>query len=242
MKLAKKWMVGLSAIGLTIGLTACGNDDTKSPNEGDYTLSDVLNSKKEYEIVVTDNNSDQDGHVVWGGYIGKGKIKGVFLDGMNYDYGYNELKELSNEKFKESLLDMGKEYMKGKAPSSLVTKEGSIDLFTNLGNEADESTPKGKADAVSLNAKFNNKSEKEKVEYKGLEDSINEPNYTKVSEKSKENKWATINAGNQTSSDDYEDYAMHIKLGEGKDVNLKLDNVKETKDKHKNVKINDYGN
>lgn len=238
MKLAKKWMVGLSAIGLTIGLTACGNDDTKSPNEGDYTLSDVLNSKKEYEVVVTDKDNEEDGHVVWGGFIGKGNIEGVFLDGTMYDFGYNELKNLSKDEFEESLNDMGKDYMSGKFPRQLVTAKGTTELLTNVGNEGDEKTPKGKADAVSLNLKFNKKEDEDS----GLKKSVSDPNYTKVSKKSENSEWATIEAGNQTVSDDYEDYAMHIKLGKGKDVNLKLDNVKETKDKHKNVKINDYGN
>lgn len=237
MKLAKKWMVGLSAIGLAVGLTACGNDN-KQPNEGDYTLSDVLNSKEKYEIVVTDNDSEEEGHVVWGGFIGKGDIEGVYLDGTMYDFGYKELKNLSRDEFEKSLNDMGKDYMSGRFPRSLVTTKGSSELLTNLGDEGGENTPKGKADAVSLNMKFQNK----KDEDSGLQKGVSEPNYTKVVEKEKDSEWATIKAGNQTVNDDYENYEMHIKLGKGKDFNLKLDDIEETKDKHKNVKIEDYGN
>lgn len=238
MKLAKKCVVGLSTIGLTIGLTACGSDENKEPNEGDITLSDVLNSDEQYEVVVTDNNSEDKGHVVWGGFIGDNKIKGVYLDGTDYGYGYDELKKLSQDEYEQSLKDMGEAHMGGEHPRKLIDMTANVELLTNLGDEGDEETKKGKADAVSFESKSVNKDDKDK----GLDAVINEPNYTNVTEKSKESEWSTIKAGNQTVNSDYEDYEMHIKTGEGKKFNLKLDDVEETKDKYDNVSINDYEN
>lgn len=241
MKLAKKCVVGLSTIGLTIGLTACGSDENKEPNEGDITVSDVLNSDEQYEIVVTDSSNEDKGHVVWGGFIGDNKIKAVYLDGTDYGYGYNELKKLSQDEYEQSLKDMGQEYMGGKAPSSMITAKGNAELLTNLGDEGNEETKKGKADAVSLKAN-SPKFTEEKVEYSGLKKSINDANYTNVTKKEKDDEWSTIKAGNQTVNSDYEDYEMHIKTGEGKKFNLKLDDVNETKDKYDNVQIKDYEN
>lgn len=231
MKLAKKWMVGLSAIGLTVGLTACGNEESKDPNEGDYTLSDVVNSKEEYEIVVTNNSDDEeDGHVVWGGFIGKGKIKGVYLDATDYGFGYNDLKKLSTNEFKESLNDMGADYMNGDSPRSLVTTKGNSIVYTDVG---DDGNSEGKADAVGLDLKFSNKDDVDN----GLKEAVTEPTYSEVVKKDKSNEWATIKSGYQAMNDDYDNYEMHIQLGEGKDANLKLENIQETKDKYENVKI-----
>lgn len=232
MKLAKKWMVGLSAIGLTVGLTACGNEESKDPNEGDYTLSDVLNSKESYEVVVTDDDSEEDGHVVWGGFIGKGNIEGVYLDATDYGFGYNELKKLSTKEFKESLNDMGNDYMSGKFPRSLVTTKGSVSLIENI----NEDNSKDKADAVAMNVKFANKDDEDS----GLEKGISKPYYSDIYEKEKDSEWTTIKADSTATEDEYDNYKMHIRLGGGKNFNLKLDNIEETKDKYNNVKVEEY--
>ena len=79
MKILKKCVLGSIAIGLSLSLVACNNGGSDNNNENTVSLSNVLNSKKMLPIVVT-----HDKQVSWAGYIGKGKIKAMYLDGTVY--------------------------------------------------------------------------------------------------------------------------------------------------------------
>lgn len=125
---------------------------------------------------------------------------------------------------------MGADYMNGDSPRSLVTTKGNSIVYTDVG---DDGNSEEKADAVGLDLKFSNKDDVDN----GLKEAVTEPTYSEVVKKDKSNEWATIKAGYQAMNDDYDNYEMHIQLGEGKDANLKLDNIQETKDKYENVKI-----
>lgn len=219
MKNIKKYILGIILIGLTIALAACGN---QSKNEGNYTVSDVLNSKKMFPIIVTDskNESEKD-HVVWAGYIGKGKIKAMHLDGMNYDFGYKDLKKLSDEKYNESLIDMGKDYEP--TESEYVTARANNKLITNSNGKDDT------AKAINLNFM----KEGNDASYSGVKNAINEAIYSKVTEKKDKDKWSTIKS--EQSDTDTSGFEMHIKLGEAN--NLKLEDVKEAQKKYDNVEI-----
>lgn len=215
MKTFKKCMMVIGALALTASLSACGNNDS-----GNYTVSDALNSNKMLPIVVTDNNKDYKDHVVWAGYIGKGKVKAMFLDGMIYDFGYKDLKKLSNEKYNRSLKDMGNDYD--------PVKRKYVTSKTNAILKSDESSDSSKAEAVSLDFK-NNDSDPAISSVKGV---VSDPVYSKVGKKSNNNdEWATIKS--TENGTDYEDCQMHIKVGKG--TNLKLEDIEKTTDNYDNV-------
>lgn len=224
MKNIKKYILGIILIGLTIALAACGNENK---NEGNYTVSDVLNAKKTVPIIVTDSKDEsEDDHVVWAGFIGQGKVKAMFLDGTNYDFGYKDLKKLSDEKYNESLIDMGKDYEPN--PFKYVTAKSKTVLKPNWKSEDND---EDKAEAVTL--KFTKKGNDSR--YGGVRDAMNNAVYSKVVEKEDDDKWATIKS--EQSDSDTSGYEMHIKLGEGKENNLKLEDVKETKKKYNNIEV-----
>lgn len=226
MKIFKKCAMGLSAVAVTLSLSACGNS-SGNENEGEYGVSNVLNSKEMLPVVVTNNNDESEkDHVVWAGFIGKGKVKAMYLDGMMYDYGYHDLKKLDNKGFNESVVDMGKDF--DPTPREYVSSKTDVNLNT-------DSEEDNKASDISL--EFLNNSEDAKVS--SVKDVVSEPVYSVVKEKDKDDEWATIKS---TETDtDYSGYEMHIKLGKGKKANLKLDDIKDAEKDYDNVKVNDEG-
>jgi hypothetical protein len=229
MKNIKKLLLAIFVLGLTVALAACGNN---KKDEGDYTVSNVLNAKKMVPVVVTNSkDGDEKDHVVWAGYMGQGKVKAMFLDGMLYDYGYKDLKKLSDEKYNRSLIDMGKDYKP--TPFKYVTSKGKTILKTNYKTEDNN---KNKAEAVTL--KFMKKGK----QHGGIRDAMNKAVYSKVAKKDKDDEWATIKSEQKDSEGndvDTSGYEMHIKLGKGNAHNLKLEDAKETKKNYDNVEVDD---
>lgn len=228
MKIFKKCAMGLSAVAVTLSLSACGNS-SGNENEGEYGVSNVLNSKEMLPVVVTDseNEGDKD-HLVWAGFIGQGKIKAMHLDGMVYDFGYKDLKKLNNKKFNSSLIDMGKDYEP--TESKYVTAKAETILKTNWKSTDND---EDKTEAVGM--KFLKSGDG--ASYSGVKDSINNAVFSNVSEKENDDEWATIKSGETDT--DYSGYEMHIKLGKGKKANLKLDDPKKAEKDYDNVKIDD---
>lgn len=217
-------MLGFLVICLSLLLAACGN---QNKNEGKYSVSDVLNGRKMVPIIVTDEKDQTEkDHVIWAGYIGKGKIKAMYLDGMNYHFGFKDLKKLSDEKYNQSLIDMGKD--KEPTPSDYVTARGKNVLMTNWYSKDNDDN---KAEAINL--KFMKKGDD--VSYSGVKKSINDAIYSHIKEKEDGDEWATILSGQDDG--DTSGYQMHIKLGEGKDNNLRLEDAKEASDKYDNVEV-----
>lgn len=225
MKIIKKCALGLSAIGLTLSLSACGNDK-ENENEGEIGVSNVLNSKEMLPIVVTDSENEA---VAWAGYIGQGKVKAMYLDGMAYDFGYKDLKKLSNKGFNNSVVDMGKDFEP--KPRNYVTSKTNVQLYTGS-----ESTDENKAEEVSLD--FLNDDEDPKVS--SVSDIVSKPVYSKVAEKDEDDEWATIKAIQSDDDVNYNGYDMHIKLGSDKHSNLKLEDAEKASKDYDNVKVDEF--
>lgn len=230
----KKCLAGVSTLDLALSLAACNNKDEQIRGKG-YTLSDIVNSKEKHQIIVTNKDSSEDDdhendHVVWAGFIGKGKIEGIYLDGMIYDYGYKDMKKQSNQELRENLTDMGEDYDVGDEKSTFTTVQVGTKLYTDLDDYSANPDNDDLADVVSLNAKFKNHGQ-----FKfgsGLTDSVSEPTYNRVQQEFNK-KWITYTASEGTP--DKENYQMHIKMGE---TNMKpqIENVKDTLKKYNNAK------
>lgn len=230
MKIIKKCLLGITAVGLTLSLSACGK---KNDNEGNVTVSNALNSKEMLPVVVTESkDGSQKNHVAWAGYIGQGKVKAMFLDGTNYNYDYKDLKKLNDEDFNESLKDMGKDYFDGRFPQKYVTSQTDVVLKTNYKSSDNDDN---KTEAVSL--KFDKHDNDKK--HPGLKKAINNPIYSKVTEKKKDDEWATIKSEETEEDSDYSGYEMHIKLGKDPRSNFKLEDAKKATKDYDNVKIDD---
>ncbi|PTL07590.1 hypothetical protein BUZ15_07070 [Staphylococcus gallinarum] len=82
-------MVGLAAISLTFTISGCSGYSKSN----DMAVSDALNSDSMLPVVVTDNDRNfGKNHIVWAGYIGNGKIKGIEVYGFPPDINYPDLK------------------------------------------------------------------------------------------------------------------------------------------------------
>ena len=218
----KKCVLGIIVIGLSLSLVACNNGGSDNNKEGNVSFSNVLNSKKMLPIVVSNSKDDSEtGHVVWGGYIGQGKIKAMHLDGMSYDFGYYDLKKLSNKKFNNSLIDMGNDYEPTK--SHYVTAKSEVVL--------DEDKDRKKSEAVTY--KFLKKGDG--ASYAGVKEAINETSFSDIEQKKENEEWATIKSVD--NDDEYSGYEMHIKVGKGN--NVRLDDINISKKQYKNVKSED---
>lgn len=219
----KKCLAGVSTLGLALSLAACNDQESsQSGNNKGYTLSDILNSKEKHQIVVTDDNqSDEEGHVVWAGFVGEGELDGIFLNGMDYDYGYDSLRGQSDKEFKNNLTEMGKDYDAGDKSTFATSKAESI--LTKEGNKND------KAEMVNYHVKFKNNNN---FKYdKNLNSSINNTLFDRA-KKTDDSNWTTFYA---SENSDNPGYQMHIKTGKSK-MQPKMENVKETIKKYDNAK------
>lgn len=230
MKIIKKCLLGITAVGLTMSLSACGN---KNDNEGNITVSNALNSKEMLPIVVTNSKDESEkNHVVWAGYIGQGKVKAMLLEDTYYNYGYKDLKKLNNKDYNDSLKDMGKDYFDGKFPRNYVTSKADTILKTNYKSSDNDDN---KTEAVSLDF-LNNSS---KPEYSSVKDVVNGATYSHITKKKKDDEWATIKSEDSEEDSDYSGYEMHIKLGKDPRSNFKLEDAKKATKDYDNVKIDD---
>lgn len=225
MKIIKKCLLGLAAVGLTVSLSACGNGN-KDSNEGEFGMSNVLNSKKMIPIVVTNT---EDESVSWAGFIGKGKVKAMYLDGMTYDYGYKDLKKLNNDEFNESIVEMGKDFEPH--PRKYVTSKTNVQLTTSSDSEVDEN----KTEKVSLD--FLNNDDDPKIS--SVKDIVSNPVYSKVLKKTEGNEWATLKAFKEDDDTKYNGYEMHIKLGKNPKSNLKMEDAEKAEKDYDNVKVDE---
>ncbi|HDF2935117.1 TPA: hypothetical protein PC496_000781 [Clostridioides difficile] len=219
MKILKKCVLGSIAIGLSLSLVACNNGGSDNNNENTVSLSNVLNSKKMLPIVVT-----HDKQVSWAGYIGKGKIKAMYLDGTVYDYGYNDLKKLNNKKFNESIVYMGKDYKP--KPRKYQSSKANINITTDTDTET-------KVSEIS----FDYLDDSKKLDVSSVKDIVSEPRFNEVLPKDKDEEWASMKYVEEEEDDpEGTGYVMHVKVG--KQVNLKLDDVEKSEKQYDNVEVN----
>lgn len=229
MKILKRLIIGVSAVFLTVALSGCGGHDKSK----DMAVSDALNSDRMLPVVVTDNDKDfGKNHIVWAGYIGDGKIKGIEVYGFPPDITYKDLKQVSDKKFGEVLKESGNEYDehdKLTKKGEFITKNAQTLLVPNKDNE--------KAETVSF--KFLDKSKG--IEHTALKDKIEGGSFSSPVEKDTDSEWSTINSKEETDkSTEYEGYQLHIKTT--KDRGIKMETPDEYKKNYDNVKIDSEAN
>lgn len=223
MKIFKKIMVGLAAISLTFTISGCGYSKSN-----DMAVSDALNSDRMLPVVVTDNDSNLGkDYIIWAGYIGNGKIKGMQLSGVDTQVTYNDLKKLNDDKFGEILEDMGKVYDdNGKKIDTrkFITKKAQTLIVPNEEND--------KAETVLFNFLDNQKG----IEHTALKKEIEGGSFSSPVEKDPDSEWSTIKSQEETDKPgDFEGYELHIKTT--KDRGIKMEKPDEYAKKYDNVKI-----
>ena len=217
MKIIKRLMAGVVAISLTVALSGCGNSEPSG-----IAVSDALNAKEMLPIIATNSSNDE---IKWAGYIGKGKIKALYLEGSQTSTSYRELKKYSNEDFDEALKSFssirdgdGKVVKKEK----FITKKAETILTPNEDGD--------KTDHVSFNFLDKNKG----IDHTFLKQLIEEDVYSSTVEKNPDSEWSVIKA--QTDEDDSsEGDALHIKTS--KNYGIKMENPEKYTEKYDNVEI-----
>lgn len=228
MKVLKRITIGVFAISLIFALSGCGYDKSK-----DMAVSDALNSDRMLPLVVTDNDSNfGKNHIVWAGYIGDGKIKGMEVYGFPPDIDYKDLKKVSDKKFGEVLKNAGNEYdSHGKLTKKgeFITKKAQTLLVPNKDND--------EAEAVLF--KFLDKSKE--IEHTALKEKVEGGSFSSPVEKDPDSEWSTIISKEGTDkSTEYEGYQLHIKTT--KDRGIKMEKPDEYENKYDNVKIDPEAN
>lgn len=217
MKIIKRLMAGVAAISLTVALSGCGNSEPSG-----IAVSDVLNAKEMLPIIATNSSDDS---IKWAGFIGKGKIKAIYLNGSYSDVSYRELKKYNNEDFEDAIKSLGvihNDDGKVVRKEKLITKKAETILTPNEDGD--------KTDYVSFNFLDKNKD----IEHTALKDLINEDTYSSIVEKNPESEWSVIKA--PTDEDDTsEGDALHIKTS--KNYGIKMENPEKYTEKYDNVEI-----
>ncbi|MGW7988396.1 hypothetical protein ACWEYO_13855 [Staphylococcus shinii] len=191
-------------------------------------VSDALNSDRMLPVIVTDSKSNLGkDYIIWAGYIGNGKIKGMQLSGVDTQVTYNDLKKLNDDKFGEILEDMGKVYDdNGKKIDTrkFITKKAQTVIVPNEEND--------KAETVLFNFLDNQKG----IEHTALKKEIEGGSFSSPVEKDPDSEWSTIKSQEETDKPgDFEGYELHIKTT--KDRGIKMEKPDEYAKKYDNVKI-----
>lgn len=223
MKILKKIIVGLAAISLTFTISGCGYSKSN-----DMAVSDALNSDRMLPVVVTDSKSNLGkDYIIWAGYIGNGKIKGMQLYGLEPDVTYKELTKLNDKEFGKVLKDVGKVYDddgKLTREEKFITKPAKTVLVPNEEND--------KAETVLFNFLDNKKDDDDKILKKFIEGG----SFSSPVEKDPDSEWSTIKSQEETDKPgDFEGYELHIKTT--KDRGIKMEKPDEYAKKYDNVKI-----
>lgn len=210
-------MAGVAAISLTVALSGCGNSEPSG-----IAVSDALNAKEMLPIIATNSSNDS---IKWAGFIGKGKIKAIYLNGSYSDVSYRELKKYNNEDFEDAIKSLGvihNDDGKVVRKEKLITKKAETILTPNEDGD--------KTDYVSFNFLDKNKD----IEHTALKDLINEDTYSSIVEKNPESEWSVIKA--PTDEDDTsEGDALHIKTS--KNYGIKMEDPEKYTEKYDNAKI-----
>lgn len=222
-------MVGLAAISLTFTISGCSGYSKSN----DMAVSDALNSDSMLPVVFTDNHSrlGKD-RLIWAGYIGDGKIKGIELDNQFPDITYKDLTKLDDKKFGSVVKSLGNEYDENgdlKKNGEFITSKAQTLLVPN----EDDEKPK----TVLFKLLHNEKN----GTYSNLKEVIEGGSYSNPVDKNPDLEWSTIKSKVDTDkSSEYEGYELHIKTT--KIRGIKMEESEDYSKKYDNVKIDAYAN
>lgn len=123
MKVLKKAAMGLSIVGLTFSLGACGQDNSPSDGGKTTTMADILNGKQERKIVMLHDTETYDSpDVKWAGTIGNGKMEVHPYQNLD-GFEFNDVKNKNMKEYKKILKEKDKEYSEKKGKSLNIKPE-----------------------------------------------------------------------------------------------------------------------
>lgn len=123
MKVLKKAAMGLSIVGLTFSLGACGQDNSSSDGGKTTTMADILNGKQERKIVMLHDTETYDSpDVKWAGTIGNGKMEVHPYQNLD-GFEFNDVKNKNMKEYKKILKEKDKEYSEKKGKSLNIKPE-----------------------------------------------------------------------------------------------------------------------
>lgn len=123
MKVLKKAAMGLSIVGLTFSLGACGQDNSSSDAGKTTTMADILNGKQERKIVMLHDTETYDSpDVKWAGTIGNGKMEVHPYQNLD-GFEFNDVKNKNMKEYKKILKEKDKEYSEKKGKSLNIKPE-----------------------------------------------------------------------------------------------------------------------
>ncbi|WP_251522132.1 hypothetical protein [Staphylococcus sp. Marseille-Q6910] len=223
----KKKVIGiLATVSLTFTLGACGQQNNVGDNnkQNSTTMSDILNSKSDREIVMVNESTDSESpKISWAGTIGKGKIDlhpyevGSFKDGK--DFTFDSVKNLNLKEFKEKLKEQDNNYQESDSNGNDIKIQtgkvnGKIILHSADGKETQ-----------SINLDFNTKN-RGSVEDK---DAMVNPEFSEI--KGKQEGWLAM------STNQEEDPSTIMIKAKKDEKSLDFENVKKAKKEYKNVEV-----
>lgn len=123
MKVLKKAAMGISIVGLTFSLGACGQDNSSSDGGKTTTMADILNGKQERKIVMLHDTETYDSpDVKWAGTIGNGKMEVHPYQNLD-GFEFNDVKNKNMKEYKKILKEKDKEYSEKKGKSLNIKPE-----------------------------------------------------------------------------------------------------------------------
>lgn len=123
MKVLKKAAMGLSIVGLTFSLGACGQDNSSSDGGKTTTMAEILNGKQERKIVMLHDTETYDSpDVKWAGTIGNGKMEVHPYQNLD-GFEFNDVKNKNMKEYKKILKEKDKEYSEKKGKSLNIKPE-----------------------------------------------------------------------------------------------------------------------
>ncbi|MGJ8462409.1 hypothetical protein ACSGFZ_03765 [Staphylococcus haemolyticus] len=224
MKLMKKAALGLSVIGLSVTLGACGQENTSNDGEKTTTMAQVLNGKEERKIAMTyDDGHGNSPTIQWAGTIGNGKVN---IHPYSYynkdleDFEFNEIKDENMKDYKALLNKKSDEYSKQKGKKLDIKPEKAKLIY----GQKDENE---KAEYVGLfyDAKAYDREEKRLM--RNMEYSVIEKDHPK--------EWLEIRTKDK-SGKGWTQYHMLVEA-KGNEKNIELENLKDVEKNYDNYTI-----
>ncbi|PTH39429.1 hypothetical protein [Staphylococcus capitis] len=224
MKLMKKATLGLSVIGLSLTLGACGNNNDSKDDGKTTTMAQVLNGKEERKIAMTyDDGHGNSPTIQWAGTIGNGKVN---IHPYSYynkelkDFEFNEIKNENMKDYKALLKKRSDEYSEQKG-KKLDIKPEKAKLIYGQEDEAE----KAKYVGLFYNAKAYDREEKRLM--RNMEYSVVEKNHPE--------NWLEIRTKDK-SGKGWTQYHMWVEA-KGNEKNLELENLKDVEKNYDNYHI-----
>ncbi len=228
MKSFKKGSLYLFITCLIFILVACGSNDENKKDKDEPTtikLSDILNSKEERQIVMTEETDNTESpQIRWAGVIGNGKLE-IHPYAAKRDFEFDEIKELKLADYKEYLQSEDEDYSSYYGNKKLNIKPEKAGLLVGYDKT-------NKTRGLMFDVKSEGNFEKD-IKYA--------QNYAYIDTSGpKPEGWMTIQTEESRDLNDEitTPYVLHIKKKSDNEL-LKIEDKEKDKDEYNNVKFID---